>query len=366
MRNVLVAVLALASTSAAGETVVVYVSLDQEHSEAVLRDFEKETGVAVDAQFDMESTKTVGMVTRLIAEKAAPAADVYWSNELATTIKLKRHGILTPYVSPSAADIPLEFKDPEGYWTGFAMRARVLIVNTDLVPAAEMPTSMWDLGKPAWRGKTCMARPETGTTATHAAALYVRDRDEADRYFDSLVGNEVAWLTGNAHCMREVAAGRFHFGWTDTDDFNVAREQGQPVAVVYPDTAPGEAGVLYIPNSVMLVKGGHNPEGAKRLIDWLLRPAIEERLAKSSTAQIPVRDGVPAPGHVKRPDQIGKRMRVDFEAVGEGHDRWVQHVRAKLAASQRSTPTLLWILVGVVVAGGVGFALLKRVTEEPT
>lgn len=32
-----------------------------------------------------------------------------------------------PYKSPSAKDIPPQFKDKDGYWTGFACRARVLM-----------------------------------------------------------------------------------------------------------------------------------------------------------------------------------------------------------------------------------------------
>ena len=39
---------------------------------------------------------------------------------------LKKKGVLTPYKSPSAADLPAQFIDSESYWAGFAARARVL------------------------------------------------------------------------------------------------------------------------------------------------------------------------------------------------------------------------------------------------
>ncbi|MFB3065373.1 MAG: hypothetical protein ACE10D_02565, partial [Planctomycetota bacterium] len=68
---------------AAPDEVSVYVSLDREHSERILRRFQEETGIEVDAQYDMERNKTVGLVQRLIEEKGSPAADVYWNNELA-------------------------------------------------------------------------------------------------------------------------------------------------------------------------------------------------------------------------------------------------------------------------------------------
>lgn len=367
-RNSIVAILTLAAGLFAQDdarVVRVFVSLDEEHSSKVLARFSEETGIAVDPRYDTEANKTVGLVQAILTERDDPWGDVYWNNELATTIKLKEHGVLQPYVSPMAADIPAAFKDAEGYWTGFAARGRVLIVNTDLVAADEIPTSMWDLADPKWKGKTCMAWPRTGTTAAHAVALYVNDPGRADEYFDKLVANEVTWLTGNAHCMREVSAGRFAFGWTDTDDFNVALGQGKPVARVFPDRGDDQAGVMYLPNSLVLLKGAKRPAEGKALIDWLLRPETEEMLAGMATAQIPVRPGVKTPGHVMRPDQVGKVMPVDWERVGKEYDRWVTHVNDRLAAAQESSSMLIWIVVAVVVVAAVAVVVLKRATSEP-
>ena len=366
MRNIFVVLCVLAAPLAAQEKVRIYVSLDQDHSAPILEDFQKETGIEIDPEYDTERSKTVGLVRRLIAEKGRPQADVYWNNELATTIKLKLAGVLARYVSPSAADIPDRFKDSEGYWTGFAARARVLIVNTNLVGPNEMPDSMWDLADEKWRGKVAMAFPQTGTTAAHAAALYTKDPEEADRYFDALIENRVEWLASNGQTMRDVGQGRFAFAWTDTDDFNVALRRGWPVKCVFPDKGPDEIGVLYLPNSLMLIKGGPNPEAGKKLIDWLLRPEIEERLAHSATAQIPVRPGVKTPDNVKRPEEIGKTMDVDFKEVGRQYDRWTAHLREKFSDASTASGMLVWVVVGLVAAALVGFALLKKATGEPS
>ncbi len=368
MRNVIVSLLALSSLALGEETVTVYVSLDEENSRPVLQVFEKETGIKVDARYDTERTKTVALVRTLIEEKADPQADVYWNNELATTVKLKEHGVLDRYDVPNAKSIPAVFKDPDGQWVAFAARARILIVNTDLVPAAEMPTSMWDLTKPKWKGRICMARPVTGTTAAHASALYTLDPERADEYFDKLIANDCVWLTGNGHTMKDVAAGRFAFGWTDTDDYTVAKLQGQPVAAVYPDRGADEVGVLYIPNSLVLIQGAKHREAGLKLIDWLLRPETEAMLARSATAQIPVRPDVPVPDHVRRPDQIGKVMVVDWGRVGREWDRWVGRVKSKFAAAAadgEEGSSLAWIVTGVVVVAVGVVAVLRRLTSTP-
>ena len=109
---------------------MVYVSEDQVFSEPILRDFEAETGIRVRAVYDTEETKSTGVMNRLIAEKGNPQADVYWANEPIRAIVLKQRGISDKYFSPGAKGIPANFKDPQGYWTGFSARARVFIVST--------------------------------------------------------------------------------------------------------------------------------------------------------------------------------------------------------------------------------------------
>src|SRR5437773_7859416 len=115
--------------SASSKAVVVYVSEDQVFSEPILKDFERETGIAVKPVFDTEEAKSTGVMNRLIAEKDNPQADVYWANEPVRADALKQRGVSTPYVSPSADGIPDQFKDPDHHWTGFSARAWLLLVN---------------------------------------------------------------------------------------------------------------------------------------------------------------------------------------------------------------------------------------------
>ncbi len=100
-------------------SVIVYTSHDHIYSEPALNAFEQKTGVKVKALYDVEAAKTTGIVNRLLAEKNHPRCDVFWNNEHSRTIVLKHKGLLTPYHSPSAAEIPAQFKDADGYWAGF-------------------------------------------------------------------------------------------------------------------------------------------------------------------------------------------------------------------------------------------------------
>lgn len=276
-------------------TVVIYTSLDQPFSEPILSDFESQTGIRVKAVYDVEAAKTTGLVSRLLAESGRPQADVFWSSEYAQTLLLKDRGVLAPYDSPSASDIPEQYRDPENYWTGFAVRARVIIVNTELVPQDRYPASIFDLVDPAWgEGEVGIANPLFGTTATHAAALFaVLGPDEAQEFFQALLDRKVRVVDGNSVVRDMVVSGELKVGLTDTDDAHIALAKGEPVEMMFPDQ--NDLGTLLIPNTVALINGAPHPEEGKRLIDFLLSPEVEAKLACSASRQWPVRQTVAPP-----------------------------------------------------------------------
>lgn len=307
---------ALASAGCSREPdVVLYCALDEEFARGLIEAFERESGLVVNAEYDIEQTKTVGLVGRLRAEVARPRCDVFWNNEIAHTVSLANDGLLQAYVSPNAADIPAEFKDAGGMWTGLAARARVFIVNTELADASKI-SSMWDLVDPAWKGKVGMARPLTGTTLTHAAALYtVIGPERALEYLEKVKSGGVNLTRGNAVTMRLVRDGELAWGWTDTDDYNVARVDGFPVTVVFPDSGPDGVGTLFIPNTVCILKGAPHADAAKKLVDYILSVEVERQLASSRSAQIPLHAALKDMPHPLPLEQM-KPMKVDYAQVG--------------------------------------------------
>lgn len=275
------------------DEVVIYTAHDREFSEPILRLFEERTGIAVRPVYDTEAVKTVGLVNRLIAERARPQADVFWNNEILRSMQLKAEGITEPFDVPNGASMPAGFRDPDGHWVGFGARARVIMVNTEVVPnEADHPTRIADLVDPRWRGRAGFASPLFGTTSTHAAIQFADDPEAARAFWRAAMDNAVM-MGGNKQAAQAVASGELAWCMTDTDDAFVEMEQGFPVRMIYPDAAEG--GTVLLPNTVVRIAGGPNPEGARELLDFLLSPEVEQLLAESLAAQIPVRPGVPGP-----------------------------------------------------------------------
>ena len=309
----------------AGRTVTVYVSTDRVFSEPILREYEKRSGVKVNAVYDTEETKSTGLANRLLAEKARPQADVFWSNEPVRTLVLKSRDVLAPYRSPSAKGIPAALVDPDGFWTGFSARMRVIAYNTRTVTPGDAPQSIFDLSDSKWEGQVAMADPRFGSTSFHVAALYaLAGDDKMDDFFRRLKANGVRIVDGNSVVRDLVARGDAKVGLTDTDDVNVAVENGQPIAMVLPDR--NGLGVPVMPNMVSLIANAPHGEEARQLIDYLLSADVERRLAQSEAAQIPLHAGVPGPKHIPSIDMF-KPMTLDYAKAASR----VEDVTARLA-----------------------------------
>jgi iron(III) transport system substrate-binding protein len=311
-----------AGCSGPSNRVALYCAQDEEFADQVLGEFTKRTGLKVDPKFDTEANKSVSLYTELVTEKDRPRCDVHWNNEILSTIRLERQGLLEPYASPSASPYPASAKARDHTWHAFAARARVLVVNTNLVKEQDRPRGLLDLTDLRWKGKLAMAKPQFGTSATQAACLFeVLGPEKARAYYTGLRANDVQIVPGNKQVAEGVGQGRFAVGLTDTDDAMGEVEAGRPVAVIFPDSArpPGDRmGTLFIPNTLAVIRGGPNPAGARRLVDYLLSPEVEAKLAETSSHQIPLNPEVKArlPKEIRRPDDA-KPMEVDFEKAAD-------------------------------------------------
>jgi iron(III) transport system substrate-binding protein len=154
-----------------------------------------------------------------------------------------------------------------------------------------------------------------GTTTAHVAALFTVWGDaQGRRFLEALRANDVHIASSNGESADRVAAGTYAFGLVDSDDVYSRRRQGQPVEGVHPDQGENELGCLIVPNAVLLIKGGPHSAAGRKLIDYLLSPATERKLADSDAAQIPLHAGVETPPDVPRIETL-KVMNVDYARV---------------------------------------------------
>ena len=249
--------------------VVIYAAADREFATPILDGFERgKDKVSIARQFDVESSKTLGLVQRIEAESAKPSCDCFWNNEIMHTLRLQKKGLLQARRWPIPDTWPNSYRASDGSWVGFAARARVILVNKARLPqATEWPSSVLELANPKWKNRCGMAYPIYGTTATHLAVLsshadkipagFNAESDSGKLNFKnwiSTVATNAVVLSGNKQVALAVGRGDLDWCITDTDDAIIEKENGQPVEIVFPDQEVGQFGTLFIPKTRAVLK----------------------------------------------------------------------------------------------------------------
>lgn len=280
---------------------VLYSSVDDELLREVIRIYEAESGVSVLVVGDTEATKTTGLVMRLIAEKGAPRADVWWSSEAFGTIRLAQDGVLERYTSTTGeaefvGEWPPRLRGANGAWYGFAQRARVIAYSPSRVGESDIPRTLADLTGRRWKGRVGMARPAFGTTRGQMGALMHQwGRTAFGRWASAMRENDLRLYDGNASVVRAIAQGEIDAGITDTDDVWSAERNDWDIKLVYESADPhaGDGlwpsnGPMVIPNTAGIVHGAPHPSQARAFMDFLVSARCENLIASSASRNVPV------------------------------------------------------------------------------
>lgn len=293
--------------------VTLYTSADPVVVNAIVAAASKQLGLAISVVTDTEATKNMSIMQRLFAERAKPAADVWWSSEVMSSVFLEREKVLMPW-RPTCEKTDFSTGWPAPLfgttWYGVAQRARVIVFNTNRVKEADAPQTLESLCDPKWKGRIAIAQPQFGTTRTHIISLCSQHGAEAVRaWLTRLKKNEPRLYAGNSAVVQALSQGEADVGLTDTDDVWAGQVNQWPVAHHFEaaiDVAkqPGDAGFVasletlpscgptVIPNTVGVVAGAPHAENAMLLANFLVSAEAERVMAVSDSRNVPIREGL--------------------------------------------------------------------------
>jgi iron(III) transport system substrate-binding protein len=235
--------------------------------------------------------------TRIQTEKASPKADVFIGGDSAFHIALQKQGLLTPYKSPNASAIDAQFKDPNGYWTGWYIGIFAFVVNTTRAseaPKQGKPSSWDDLLDSGWKGKLILPDVvKTGGGYVFLATQVFRfnkDESKAFDYMKKLNAIVAQYIPTGPGGIQLVGQGQFVGCPNWAHDIVTAKNQGQKVDLVIVPETGSELG------SVSIVKGGPNTAAAKAFVDWMLTKEAGALNVQLSNRLSTRKDVPPAPG----------------------------------------------------------------------
>lgn len=209
-------------------------------------------------------------LSQLIAEKAAPVADVAYFG-VSFGIAAAKEGVVEPYKPAGFDDIPEGLKDPEGRWFTIHSGTLGLFVNVDALGGAPVPQCWADLTKPEYGGMVGYLDPSSAFVG-YAGAVAVNeafggsldDFGPAIDYFTRLASNDP--IVPKQTSFARVVSGEIPILFDY--DFNAYRakytEGGN-----YEFVIPCEGSVV-VPYVMGLVAGAPNAETGKRVLDFIL------------------------------------------------------------------------------------------------
>ena len=263
----LVAATALSPVLAQDGTVTIYTAHKSSIVDTLLPIFEQETGLKA----EVVKLGSGDIMKRVTAEAGAPAADVIWSISGSSLTELK--DLLVPYTPPEFDMVDPQFiRDPS--WTPYTAVVYVLAVNTDLQPLDSAPKTWAELTDPKWKGQIASARADSsGSAMQQLQTVLTVFGDKGWDTYKQIAANFV-FTDSSGAVPRFVADGETSMGLTLEDNALEYVQGGAPMSIIH--LADGTAAT---PDGVALVKGGPNPEGGKKFIDWAMSKSTQEKLA---------------------------------------------------------------------------------------
>jgi iron(III) transport system substrate-binding protein len=221
------------------------------------------------------------LANALVEEAANPQADVFITTELFTIQTLSQQDIFQSYLPQGAEALPEGFIGPDQNWVGLTRRARVIMYNTELVTPEELPSSIFDLVDPKWKGQIAAAGSTNGSMQAQIAVMRQLLGEEAtEEWLQGLLANDVTFFGGHTDVRKAVGAGEFKLGLVNHYYFYLQQAEGSPVGVIFPDQGDGQIGLITNATSAAIVRGGSNPAAAQAFLDFLVSSEGQELFAK--------------------------------------------------------------------------------------
>jgi iron(III) transport system substrate-binding protein len=163
---------------------------------------------------------------------------------------------------------------------GIGGRARVILYNTQLVADADIPSSVFELTDPKWKGKVAISGFDDRTTVSWVAALVVVHGEAFTRKLvDDLIANGMAVLPTGSDVRQKVAAGEYAIGLTNSPAYWMQQADGAPVSFVYPDQRDEGLGTPVTIGAISIVTGTSHLDAAQAFVDYALSAEAMQLLA---------------------------------------------------------------------------------------
>lgn len=306
---------ATSGSTTPGTTITLYNGQHEQTTSLLVAGFEKQTGIEVKVRSDDEDV----LGNQIIQEGSSSPADVFYTENTPVLEDLQEKGLLSPVSASTLAAVPAKYSSPQGDWVGVSARVSVLVYNTSLVKASELPSSILELAQPKWKGKLGFAPSETDFQPLVTAITKLDGEAAAEKWLEGIQANAKVY-PDNETVVAQVNNGEStvgiinHYYWYRLRD-EVGESHVHSALHYY---TPHDPGYLLNVSGAAVLKSSKQQAAAQKLVAYLVSKQGQEILAHSHSYEYPIGSGVLSAQPLKPFDEL-QLAPITIEDLGNGH-----------------------------------------------
>lgn len=305
---VLSSVLAACGGSSSSRSITLYNGQHQQSTLVLVARFEKLTGISVNVRSDDEAV----LASQIAAEGSNSPADAIYTENSPALEYLQGKGLLAPVAPATLAHTPSRYNSPQGDWVGVSGRVSVLVYNTRLLKASQLPTSVMQLAQPQWKGKLAFAAGETDFQPIVTSVARTYGDAAALHWLEGLKANTGHVYPNNEAVTDDINRGQAAIGVINQYYWYRQRAQvgasNMHSAIAY--LAPRDPGYVIDVSGAAVLKSSNHQAQAQKLLAFLVSAQGQQTIAHGDSFEYPLASGVKTaapetPFSQLRPDPIG-------------------------------------------------------------
>ena len=280
----LASLLILIATAPISAQINLYTHRHYDSDKILFEKFTKETGIKI----NVIKGSADQLIQRMISEGKNSPADILLTVDAGRLHRAKEAGVLQSINSKTInKNVPSEMRDPDGFWYGLTVRARVIVYAKDRINSNELSTYE-DLANAKWKGKIAIrSSGNIYNQSLMASLIEANGSRRALRWAMGIRKNMARAPRGNDRDqVRAVAAGladiavvnTYYLGILANSKEKKDREVFNKVSVFFPNQ--NNRGTHINISGAGIAKYSKNKSDAIKFIEFLTSPEAQETFGK--------------------------------------------------------------------------------------
>ena len=280
----LASLLILIATAPISAQINLYTHRHYDSDKILFEKFTKETGIKI----NVIKGSADQLIQRMISEGKNSPADILLTVDAGRLHRAKEAGVLQSINSKTInKNVPSEMRDPDGFWYGLTVRARVIVYAKDRINSNELSTYE-DLATAKWKGKIAIrSSGNIYNQSLMASLIEANGSRRALRWAIGIRKNMARAPRGNDRDqVRAVAAGladiavvnTYYLGILANSKEKKDRDVFNKVSVFFPNQ--NNRGTHINISGAGIAKYSKNKSDAIKFIEFLTSPEAQETFGK--------------------------------------------------------------------------------------